>query len=378
MADPKDSASVAAIPLEFLKVEAAFVKRAMTSSSGKRSKGLGAPTYKRDVMYAAMRELLGGLSTQQIQSLVPTTDKVYERVGKWKHEKLKSVTLGLGAQGHWIGPEQANHVMLYFHGGGFYAPATMGHLRYQFTLQRDMAKRGHDFAIFSLTYTLSPGEAYPTQLKQAALALNYLLVDEHRDPSSIMVGGDSAGGNLAAALLEHIARPHPGVPAVSLSRPLRAALLISPWISFRINEPSFSTNAESDYLTPRALKRASNAYIPPGGQHDHYSQPVTAPVEWWADIARVAVEKMMIWGGGGEVLIDGIRAFAATVKDGFAEADAERINRDEQKGTERFTFVVTPKHSHEEMIIDEVFFRSKKGEGAEVIERWLSGVLKLL
>lgn len=55
MADPKDSASKAAIPLELLKVEAAFVKRAVTSSSGKRSKGQGAPSYKRDVMYAASK-----------------------------------------------------------------------------------------------------------------------------------------------------------------------------------------------------------------------------------------------------------------------------------------------------------------------------------
>lgn len=55
MADPKDSPSKAAIPLELLKVEAAFVKRAVTSSSDKRSKGRGAPSYKRDVMYAASK-----------------------------------------------------------------------------------------------------------------------------------------------------------------------------------------------------------------------------------------------------------------------------------------------------------------------------------
>lgn len=62
MADPKDSASKAAIPLELLKVEAAFVKRAVTSSSGKRSKGQGAPSYKRDVMYAASKHHLKNTS----------------------------------------------------------------------------------------------------------------------------------------------------------------------------------------------------------------------------------------------------------------------------------------------------------------------------
>lgn len=58
MADPKDSASKAAIPIQLLKVEAAFFKRAVTSSSDKRSKGQGAPSYKRDVMYAASKHHL--------------------------------------------------------------------------------------------------------------------------------------------------------------------------------------------------------------------------------------------------------------------------------------------------------------------------------
>lgn len=54
-----------------------------------------------------------------------------------------------------------------------------------FTLQREMTKQGHDFAIFALTYTLSPGGVYPLQLKQAALALNHLLKQEHRDPATV-------------------------------------------------------------------------------------------------------------------------------------------------------------------------------------------------
>lgn len=70
-------------------------------------------------------------------------------------------------------------------GGGFYAPATIGHIRYLYTLQREMVKQGHDFAIFALTYTLSPGGVYPLQLKQAALALNHLIEEENRDPSTV-------------------------------------------------------------------------------------------------------------------------------------------------------------------------------------------------
>ena len=48
-----------------------------------------------------------------------------------------------------------------------------------------MEKLGYDFAIFSLSYSLAPQAVYPTQLTQAASALQYLLVTEHRDPSTV-------------------------------------------------------------------------------------------------------------------------------------------------------------------------------------------------
>lgn len=76
------------------------------------------------------------------------------------------------------------------------------------------------------------------------------------------------------------------------------------------------------------------------------------------------------------MLLDGIQSFADKVSGGFARADpAATYRQATEKGAPRFSFVVTPKHAHEEMIIDEVFFRTKKGEGAKEIENWLSSVL---
>lgn len=88
----------------------------MFTSPSHRAKGKGAPGYRRDVAYAGIRELLGGLSPAQVQSMTPTTDKVYKLVAKAKGDTPNSVDLGDGAQGHWIGASQANHIMLYFHG----------------------------------------------------------------------------------------------------------------------------------------------------------------------------------------------------------------------------------------------------------------------
>jgi hypothetical protein len=106
--------------------------------------------------------------------------------------------------------------------------------------------------------------------------------------------------------------------------------LISPWISFDTTDRSYTTNALSDYLTLTAVKRASAAFIGWSGtvgasrpnDHDAYSEPIQAPAEWWAAVAESVVEEVMVWGGSGEILIDGIRAFAGTMAEGFAMADA--------------------------------------------------------
>lgn len=201
------------------------------------------------------------------------------------------------------------------------------------------------------------------------------------------MGGDSAGGNLTAALLEHIAHPHADVPPVSLAHPLHAVLLISPWISFSTTWSTFNSNAESDYISKRAIARAAATYIAPGSKPDAYAEPNTSPVEWWADIAKSVVQNILIWGGGGEVLLDGIKDFAAKVGEGFARADGNpsqsspSVQKDEgaveqQSPRPRFRFLVTPHCAHEEMIIDELALGwVKGGDAARELETWLSTVL---
>lgn len=149
-------------------------------------------------------------------------------------------------------------------------------------------------------------------------------------------------------------------------------MLISPWVSFDTSWQTFQQNANSDYFTPPAVERAAITYIAPGSSHDAYSEPARSPPEWWADIAYGVVRNMMIWGGGGEVLLGGISDFANKVCAGFSRA-AEVSGAEKQPP--RFTFIVTPKHAHEEMIIDELTLGLAKGQGAADVVKWLSGVL---
>lgn len=388
----------------------------------------GAPTYRRAVSYSLLREILSGFSVAEGQKLTPSTDKAYRRIAKSQRWEAHTIDLANGAKGHWLGHSNAKYVLVYFHGGGYIAAATPGHLKFQFELQKSIRKLGHDFSIFSLSYTLAPKAVYPTQLNQAVSAIRYLIQDQKRDPNTIVIAGDSAGGNLAAALLSHLAHPHEKLAKLDLGGPLKGALMISPWISFQTSDPSFKQNAKSDYLTIAALDRASNTYIGPGGRHDNYSEAVRAHPEWWAGVSTV-VDEIIIWGGGGEILIDGIRRFQASMKEGFEMAKTLRptataglgtgmdgrpktptlqengsldrhggvsptpegldVDRnvspvspvEEEKnqasgGAERVKFVETPRMAHEEMIIDYILHIGGKREGARVVEGWLDALLR--
>ena len=392
----------------------------------------GAITYRRAVFYAALREVVSGFSVAEGQKFVPNTDKVYRSIAKSKGWKAHTVDFKNGGKGHWLGHSNAKYVMLYIHGGGYISAATPGHMKYQFALQKQLRKLGHDFSILSLSYTLAPKAVYPTQINQAVAALRYLVIDQKRDPSTIIIAGDSAGGNLVTAILSHLAHPHPQLAPLDLGGRLGGAVMISPWISFSTSDPSFKENAKSDLITVSALDRASNTYIGPGGRHDNYTEPVRAPPEWWAPV-RDVVDEILIWGGGGEILIDSIRRFAANLKAGFqlpgqkgsapveaatatehANGEAEKHNSinatppfktprestsaepivptnanpappdDEEKALnlqskERVKFVESPRMAHEEMIIDYILRMrgKKKRHGAKAIEVWMDNLMKM-
>jgi hypothetical protein len=261
-------------------------------------------------------------------------------------------------------------------------------MKYQFAIQKYLRKQGVDLSVLSLAYVLAPHALHPSFIQQGLSALKYLIETTHRDPSTILLAGDSAGGNLVANLLLHLGHKHPHCAEYTLSKKLKGALMISPWISFETSSPSFERNKHSDYLTKVALNKASAAFIGPDAEHDAYSQPVDAPVEWWREVAEKAVEDVLVWGGGGEVLIDGITKFAENVIAGFEAVGQstiqpvldEKADPEKQIATplqhKRAKLVVSPDEAHEEMIINYLFYISKEDDGGRQIKKWLVDILK--
>jgi acetyl esterase/lipase len=221
-----------------------------------------------------------------------------------------------------------------------------------------------------LAYTLAPDAEFPTQLSEAVSLFKHLDKTLTRSPSSLILAGDSAGGNLVLSLLSHILHPHPSVPALELNAPFKAVLLISPWVSFSTEHPSYTTNAETDIFDHTPLTMWAKAFLGNSQRQgitmgDSYSEPLLAETSWWSGSSKVANE-VLFWTGGGELFVDGIRAFAEKFTEGWTSGGGER---------QKVQVLVGERMAHEEMILDVILGMKKKGQGALQVEEWVKSKL---
>lgn len=114
-------------------------------------------------------------------------------------------------------------------GGGFALDGDLGHLNFWGNdVYPDLKTANKSVAFLFLEYTLVPYGTYPTQFRQAVEAIKYVIKDLRRSPSEILLGGDSAGGNLCLAVLSHLLSPSPDVPELEIDQPLKGLILVAP------------------------------------------------------------------------------------------------------------------------------------------------------
>jgi acetyl esterase len=142
--------------------------------------------------------------------------------------------------------------LVFFHGGGW----TIGDLDTHDVLCRQLAN-GARCAVFSVDYRLAPEHPFPAAVDDCFFATRFV----HRnaaalglDPTRIAVGGDSAGGNLAAVVALMARDAH--------DLPLAYQLLIYPATDQRCEFPSHERNAEGYLLTRNAIGYFRSAYLP--------------------------------------------------------------------------------------------------------------------
>jgi acetyl esterase/lipase len=147
---------------------------------------------------------------------------------------LESVEDGT-IKGEWHRSENASgSTVMYLHGGGYVFGSPKSHRAFTFALAKAAATE-----VFSLDYRLAPEHLFPAAVDDALAAYQWLL-KQGRDPSRMAVGGDSAGGGLALALLLSIKARGLPMPA--------GALLLSPWTDLATTGASLDRNEQSDAM----------------------------------------------------------------------------------------------------------------------------------
>ncbi len=205
-----------------------------------------------------------------------------------------------GVACEWVRDEQlaedTPRVLLYFHGGGFFggSPATHRAAAHCFSASTGMR-------VLVVDYQLTPEAVFPTQLDEASRVYRALL-ERGFASGDIAFAGDSAGGNMAIAVLKYLQRDGIPLPFASAS--------ISPWADLTHSGESWHANRRRDAMVPQSLLENAAPVYAAGTALD---DPLVSPV--FADLS--GLPPLYITAGGEEILLDdAVRLHANAMRDG--------------------------------------------------------------
>jgi acetyl esterase len=157
-------------------------------------------------------------------------------------------------------------LLVYFHGGGYVVGDLDTHDQTCRFLCRHLPSR-----VFSVAYRLVPEHPFPAAIEDGVAAYRHSVTDAPAlgaDPGAISVGGDSAGGGLAAALAQVLRDEGGPAPA--------SQLLIYPWSDLSRKRPSVALFGEGYFMTERELDRWSDHCTEPTQRTDPRISPLLA------------------------------------------------------------------------------------------------------
>ncbi|MGC2114570.1 MAG: alpha/beta hydrolase [Pseudolabrys sp.] len=163
---------------------------------------------------------------------------------------LEEVDLN-GVPGEWsiVPGSDAARVLMFFHGGGYCSGSIVSHRR--MVTEAGRAARMRTLAV---AYRLAPEHPYPAAHEDAMTAWRFLR-DQEIPARNIVVGGDSAGGNLTITLINRLRSTGEEQPA--------CAWLASPWTDLTMSGASLATKDAVDPLIHKAyLEELASAYAP--------------------------------------------------------------------------------------------------------------------
>lgn len=155
-----------------------------------------------------------------------------------------------GVPVEWVEPQAAvgAATIVYFHGGGFVAGSPRTHRSITRALALAVGAR-----VCVPDYRLAPEHRFPAALSDTLAVYRSLVA--RTAPGSVVVVGDSAGGNLVLATLLDARDGGAPMPA--------GAVAISPWSDLTGSGASIQTNARREAMLPaHKLAIAASVYAP--------------------------------------------------------------------------------------------------------------------
>lgn len=173
----------------------------------------------------------GGKSFEELAKLINKDTKKMKRGFVWSEHFLDN-----GTRYEVIKPKNGGNgkLVLYFHGGGYAA----GLSQLYRTLACNLAKAAGGAECILLDYILSPKALYPSQQNEAIAIWKYVTEDLGYSPANVIVGGDSAGGNLTLSTLLRLRDEGQTLPC--------GVIAISPWADMIASGKSYEYNYNKD------------------------------------------------------------------------------------------------------------------------------------
>jgi acetyl esterase/lipase len=163
------------------------------------------------------------------------------------------------------GVPESSALLVYFHGGGF----VCGDLETHDAPCRFLARHAR-LRVLSVDYRLAPEHRFPAPVEDGLAALRFAFSEAERlgaNPRRIAVGGDSAGGNLAAVVAQ-VARGEGPAPALQL--------LIYPVTDWSRQARSYHLFGDGFFLTEAQMTWYRAHYL--GGDAQAARDPRASPL----------------------------------------------------------------------------------------------------
>jgi acetyl esterase len=205
------------------------------------------------------------------------------------------------------GPRPA---LVYFHGGGW----VIGDIETHDGTVRSLADASGVTCV-SVGYRRAPEDPFPAAFDDCVAAVRWVVdnaADLDIDPSRVAVGGDSAGGNLAAAA---------AIELRDTPVDVRFQLLVYPVTDGSMDQPSLDENAEGYFLTKDTMAWFWDLYAADAPRTDPRLSPMDA-----TDDALRGVAPLLVITAEYDPLRDEGEAYAARLASLGVDATARRYD----------------------------------------------------